>query len=81
MKCFCLLGSGSQAQTTAQPQPQAQPQAQPQTKKPQKKKGKPNKSPRQQTEVPMWIEGKTDDGNTYYYNTLTGGEDDLKTQQ
>ncbi|XP_053170440.1 WW domain-binding protein 4 [Scomber japonicus] len=65
-------GSGSQAQTTAQPQPQAQPQAQPQTKKPQKKKGKPNKSPRQQTEVPMWIEGKTDDGNTYYYNTLTG---------
>ncbi|XP_062270727.1 WW domain-binding protein 4 [Scomber scombrus] len=71
-------GSGSQAQTTAQPQPQAQPQlqaqpqTQPQTKKPQKKKGKPNKSPRQQTEVLWWTEGKTDDGNTYYYNTLTG---------
>lgn len=73
-----MLGSGSQAQTTAQPQPQV---VQFKTHKPQKKKEKPSKSSRQETEVPVWVEGKTDDGLTYYYNTLTGGEDDLKTQQ
>jgi len=62
-------GSGSQAQTTAQPQ---QRQAQPQTQKPQKKKQKPSKSSRQQTEAQLWVEGMTDDGHTYYYNTVTG---------
>lgn len=61
-------GSGSQAQTTEQPQHQAQPQ----TKKLQKKKERPSKSSRQQTEAQAWVEGMTDDGHTYYYNTETG---------
>lgn len=73
-----MLGSGSPAQTVAQPQPQAH---RPQTKKPQTRKGKPIKSFRHQTEVQVWVEGKTDDGHTYYYNTITGGKGDLKTQQ
>ncbi|KAM7375259.1 hypothetical protein PAMA_014381 [Pampus argenteus] len=67
-------GSGSQAQTTATTytQPQEQPRAQPQTKKKQTKKWKPSKSSRNRTETKVWVEGKTDDGHTYYYNTITG---------
>lgn len=27
----------------------------------------------QKTETKVWVEGQTDDGHTYYYNTITGG--------
>nr|XP_046238551.1 WW domain-binding protein 4 [Scatophagus argus] len=64
-------GSVSPTQTTTQPQPQAKPQVKQQAKK-QQKKGKTSKKPRDQTEVQVWVEGQTDDGHTYYYNTITG---------
>lgn len=57
--------------TTAKPQPQPQPQAKPQAKK-QQKKEKASKKPRDQTEAQVWVEGQTDDGHIYYYNTVTG---------
>ncbi|XP_044043091.1 WW domain-binding protein 4 [Siniperca chuatsi] len=59
-------GSSSPAQTTTQPQPLAKPQA-----KKQHKKEKASKS-RNQTQAQVWVEGQTDDGHTYYYNTITG---------
>ncbi|XP_042369032.1 WW domain-binding protein 4 [Plectropomus leopardus] len=59
--------------TTTQPRPQ--PQVQPQPKKHQKKEKVP-KMPREQkeaqTQVQVWVEGQTEDGHTYYYNTKTG---------
>ncbi|XP_028427967.1 WW domain-binding protein 4 [Perca flavescens] len=78
-------GSGSSAQTTTQPppQPQAKPQAKPQPKpqawpqtrpqtKRQQKKEKASEKSRGQREAQVWVEGQTDDGHTYYYNTVTG---------
>ncbi|XP_034030835.1 WW domain-binding protein 4 [Thalassophryne amazonica] len=60
--------SGSQPQRTPQP---AQPQpAQPKVKQ-QQKEHKPKKSGGRK-EAQVWVEGKTDDGHTYYYNTVTG---------
>lgn len=65
-----VIGSGSPAQTTAQPQPQTKQQP----KKQQKKKEKASKKSTQQREMQVWVEGQTDDGHTYYYNTVTGGK-------
>ncbi|XP_026219565.1 WW domain-binding protein 4 [Anabas testudineus] len=61
-------GSGSPEQTTVQPQPQIKPQP----KKKQKKEGKASKKSTHQREMQVWAEGQTDDGITYYYNTITG---------
>ncbi|XP_070786806.1 WW domain-binding protein 4 [Enoplosus armatus] len=75
-------GSSSPAQTTQpqpqakpQPQPQARPQPQPQARpqpKKQKKKEKAGNKSRNQPQAPVWVKGQTDDGHTYYYNTITG---------
>ncbi|XP_070813998.1 WW domain-binding protein 4 [Chaetodon trifascialis] len=74
-------GSASPSQTTTttttttKPQPQVKiqvrPQVKPQTKK-KDKKAKASKMSSDQTEVEIWVEGQADDGNTYYYNTITG---------
>lgn len=58
------MESGSQAQTAAQAQPQPQRQ--------EKKKKQAEKKSRAPTQSEEWVEAKTDDGHTYYYNTLTG---------
>ncbi|XP_056157376.1 WW domain-binding protein 4 [Lampris incognitus] len=58
------LESGSQGQTTAQAQPLSQKREEPKKKK-QKKSVEPK-------EAETWLEGKTDDGHTYYYNSITG---------
>lgn len=76
-------GSDSPAQTTQQQhpaKPQVRPQVRTQTKtqaKKQRKKDKARES-RNQTQAQVWVEGLTDDGHTYYYNTITGGGDNLK---
>ncbi|CAG10258.1 unnamed protein product, partial [Tetraodon nigroviridis] len=72
--------------TAAQSQPQVRPTVQPtvrpqpqsnKAKQPQQKKGK-NQKARQHRPVQVWVEGQTDEGHIYYFNTLTGGEDCLK---
>lgn len=85
LKIVCFVsGIYSPAPTTTKPQlqvrplvtPQVKPQAKPQAKpKAQKhpKKMKGGQKPRYQTETQVWVEGQTDDGHTYYYNTITGG--------
>lgn len=66
-------GSSSPVQATPQPTPQPKLQPKPQPKKQQNKKGpKASKKPRAQTQMQVWVEGLTDDGHTYYYNTITG---------
>ncbi|XP_040887973.1 WW domain-binding protein 4 [Toxotes jaculatrix] len=67
-------GSSSPAQTTTETtQPkQPKPQAKFQPRKQQKKEGKARPKPIEQTETQVWVEGQTDDGHTYYYNTITG---------
>ncbi|XP_029928890.1 WW domain-binding protein 4 [Myripristis murdjan] len=57
-------GSASQARPVAQVQPQAPKQEKTKTKA-KKERNKP-------TQSEAWVEGQTDDGNTYYYNTITG---------
>ncbi|XP_054479946.1 WW domain-binding protein 4 [Anoplopoma fimbria] len=69
--------AGLPALITAQPQkqpqvrPQVRPQARPPAKK-QKKQGKANMNARGRTEAQVWVEGQTEDGHAYYYNTITG---------
>ncbi|XP_073318439.1 WW domain-binding protein 4 [Pagrus major] len=69
--------AGLPAEPTPEPKvkpqvrPQAKPQAKPQSKK-QQFKGRGNKKPREQTAAQVWVEGRSDDGNMYYYNTITG---------
>lgn len=58
-------------QVRPQVKPQGNPQAKQQSKK-QQFKGRANKKPREQTAAPVWVEGRSDDGSTYYYNTITG---------
>ncbi|KAK2856991.1 hypothetical protein Q5P01_005726 [Channa striata] len=62
-------GSVSPTPATAPP---PQPRAKPQPKKPQKMEKKTSKKPKHQEQTEVWVEGQTDDGNTYYYNTITG---------
>lgn len=51
---------------------QAKPQAKPKFNKKHNNKGRMNQRPRQQSQAPVWVESKTDDGHTYYYNSVTG---------
>lgn len=86
------MGLRSQAQTTApahpqtqarppiqaRPQVQPQPQVKPKVKRKQKKEQRPSKKTSCPAAAESWVEGRTGDGHTYYYNTITGGEDILK---
>ncbi|XP_051914985.1 WW domain-binding protein 4 [Hippocampus zosterae] len=70
-------GTGPCVQTTVLPQPKAPPVVlcePPPHKKYQKKTEKPKKSSGEQnrTQSVCWVEGRTDDGHVYYYNTVTG---------
>ncbi|XP_060888476.1 WW domain-binding protein 4 [Labrus mixtus] len=47
------------------PPPQAKP-------KKQQKKEKASKMFRERNQEPVWVEGQSDDGHTYYYNSVTG---------
>lgn len=58
--------------------PQPRPQVRPQPKKQQKKAGKGSRKVAQRTDEQVWVEGLTDDGYTYYYNTITGGEESCR---
>lgn len=61
--------------STYKPQPLVRPQKPPQAKKQEQKPKKALKKstqPRKQKQTAVWVEGKTDDGSTYYYNTITG---------
>ncbi|XP_069567927.1 WW domain-binding protein 4 [Brachyistius frenatus] len=60
------------APAPTKPKPRPQPQAQPQPKKRQKKEQKVNKRPREQRNMQVWVEGRSDDGHVYFYNTITG---------
>ncbi|KAF7663194.1 hypothetical protein LDENG_00214820 [Lucifuga dentata] len=79
LKRMEMESTGSQAQPTtqvqtttkAQPQPKPKPQVKKKQKK-QKKEAQPNKKSSCPTEAKVWVEGKTEDGHIYYYNTLTG---------
>lgn len=73
-------GLSSPAQTTAQPLPpvkpvvvinKPRPQSKSQAKKLKKKEQARNKA-REQARVQVWVEGHSDDGHVYYYNTITG---------
>ncbi|KAK5875221.1 hypothetical protein CesoFtcFv8_027727 [Champsocephalus esox] len=50
---------------------QSGPQGGPQSKK-QQKKQKANQMPRGQMRAQVWVKGQAEDGNAYYYNTITG---------
>lgn len=80
--CAFVLGSVSPVQATTQPQrqvnPQVRPQAKPKAKK-QQHKAKTSQKSRGRRDAQVWVEGRTGEGHTYYYNTLTGGRDYLKT--
>uniref|UniRef100_A0A3Q3X6H4 WW domain-containing protein n=1 Tax=Mola mola TaxID=94237 RepID=A0A3Q3X6H4_MOLML len=54
-----------------QVKPQVKPRNKPQAKR-QPNKWKPRPKSMKQTEAQVWVEAQTDDGQTYYYNTITG---------
>ncbi|XP_017291935.1 WW domain-binding protein 4 [Kryptolebias marmoratus] len=56
----------------ATPQPQRKPQVINQPKKQHKKAKKAIKKSREPAATEVWVEGLTDDGHTYYYNSVTG---------
>ncbi|KAK5891439.1 hypothetical protein CgunFtcFv8_018691 [Champsocephalus gunnari] len=64
---------GSQGGSQGGPQGgyQSGPQGGPQSKK-QQKKQKANQMPRGQMRAQVWVKGQAEDGNAYYYNTITG---------
>lgn len=79
-----MSGLPAEIPTPPQPQPPARPiiiinKTRAQAKK-QKKQEKENNKLRAQKEAQMWVEGRTEDGHTYYYNNVTGGEANWKTQ-
>ncbi|KAM9766331.1 WW domain-binding protein 4 [Menidia menidia] len=55
-----------------QAKPQARPQGKPQPKKQQKKGGKAGMKSREPPANQVWVEGLTEEGHTYYYNSSTG---------
>ncbi|XP_040034550.2 WW domain-binding protein 4 [Gasterosteus aculeatus] len=68
--------AGLPAEIPTPPQPPARPiiiinKTRAQAKK-QKKQEKENNKLRAQKEAQMWVEGRTEDGHTYYYNNVTG---------
>lgn len=70
-------GSSSPVRAATQPRPQPQVRVQPkkqqqQQQKKKKKAGNASRKPREPSEAQVWVEGRTDDGHAYYYNSLTG---------
>jgi len=70
-----FLGPVPEAQPSAPPKTQLPPK----TQKPPKQEKVKKKSAKVKPKKPgkpanLWMEGKSDEGHTYYYNTETGGE-------
>ncbi|XP_012712089.1 WW domain-binding protein 4 isoform X2 [Fundulus heteroclitus] len=63
---------GSSSPVRAAPQPKPPPHVRAQHRKQQKKADKSSRKYKQPTETQFWVEGQTNDGHTYYYNTVTG---------
>ncbi|XP_038136855.1 WW domain-binding protein 4 [Cyprinodon tularosa] len=63
---------GLSSPVQAAPKPLPKPQVIFQPKNKQKKSGKASRTSKEPTPVQVWVEGQTDDGHTYYYNTVTG---------
>ncbi|KAJ8003792.1 hypothetical protein DPEC_G00152070 [Dallia pectoralis] len=79
MKRLGIEPSGSPAQIPAQipaqtpsPVPSRSPAESPSHSRKQEKKRKPGKGKMPRNESDNWVEGKTDEGLTYYYNNRTG---------
>nr|XP_023997037.1 WW domain-binding protein 4-like [Salvelinus alpinus] len=75
MKRLGIKPSGSPSQTKAQtpsPVPSQSPSPSPSPSRKQEKKRKPGKERMPRNESENWVEGKTGEGLTYYYNSMTG---------
>lgn len=71
MKRLGIKPSGSPSQTKAQT-PSPVPSQSPSPSRKQEKKRKPGKERMPRNESENWVEGKTGEGLTYYYNSMTG---------
>uniref|UniRef100_A0A4W5NA84 WW domain binding protein 4 n=1 Tax=Hucho hucho TaxID=62062 RepID=A0A4W5NA84_9TELE len=71
MKRLGIKPSGSPSQTKAQT-PSPVPSQSPSQSQKQEKKRKPGKERMPRNESENWVEGKTGEGLTYYYNSMTG---------